>query len=329
MSLFSQFSDFIFYSFSFKRTKPLKKKKEEKSSDLIQLNLNFSELLSNLKFNKKLKPCQGELPYTKLNYCDISLRYLTFLSVVNDCYISKWLINTIYLNINNNLKFKYIKINGKDLMGKGSEKQKWVVIKPSKMVLGENDKFTGREMENFVTTFQSLLDIDSNEDDLKIVSGQDITYWYQEKKYHNLNYDKFGNGLTTLSKSCMRNSNLGYTPKLYEMNPDKVNMFIVTSKDGKLKGRALLWRLDNGKILMDRCYYMNEKIEKMMYMVGILNGWIVKMHYINKYWDGTLKNKINCEVSNLRYLEGMKLPYFDTFIYKSKRKNKNLYIKNF
>lgn len=329
MSLFSQFSDFIFYSFSFKRLKPLQKKKEEViNTELIKLNLNFSELLGNLKFNKKLKPCQGELPFTRLNYCDITLKYLTFLSIVNNCYISKWLINTIYLNIDNNLKFRYIKVNGKDLMGKGSEKQKWFIIKPSKIVFGENSRFSGREMENFVTTFQSLLDIDSiNDDELKIVSGSDITYWYQEKKYHKSNYDKFGNGLTTLGKSCMRNGNLGYTPKLYEMNPEKVNMFIVTSKDGKLKGRALLWRLDNGKILMDRCYYMNEKIEKMMYMVGILNGWIVKMHYISQYWNGVLTPKVRCEVSNLKYVEGMRLPYFDTF--SSKKTKTKISLKNF
>jgi len=306
MSLFVQFTDFIF-PFSFKK---LSFKKEVKETfEKINLNLDLYNLLNNFSFKGVFKDSQIELGLNnKTSLCDKTLKYLTFLSVTNNCQVSKKIVNDYYLNKLNLGVFKYIKIEDNEIFGSHSDKSKWNKIKISKLCSFVKDDVL---IQNFITNFKNLLNISKINYDIKVVSGEEITFWYSEKNYHKDNF--FYDGpKTVLGKSCMRNSKQGYSPKLYEHNHEKVNMLIVT-ENGKLKGRALLWRLDNGQIFMDRCYYLNEEIEKLMYLIGFLNGFIVKLHYINRYWNGTriveylkLKTTIN-NLNNIKY------PYLDTF----------------
>lgn len=77
--------------------------------------------------------------------------------------------------------------------------------------------------------------------EFSIVKGSDITYWYHQDRYENLD--------GTLGNSCMRYPDAQNYFKIYE---DFASMLILT-KRGKLCGRAIVWEID-GKQYMDRVY---------------------------------------------------------------------------
>lgn len=316
MSLFIQFTDFILYPITFKGKKKGKEVKD--SLPTFHLNVDLGKLLDGFKSSIKIKPSQTQIPFQNLNLCDNTIKYLNFLVSFGECFVSKTLLNIYYLNIEFNHKYKWIKIEENKLFTKTSEKGKWVNVKPSSILPPK--MFSGREIENFVHSFNNLISLSNIGDDrIELVSGEKIGYWYKEKNYHSSNFSKDQNGITTLGKSCMR-TNYQYSPKLYELNPEKVNMLVIYDKNNRLKGRAIVWLLDNGKFFMDRCYYMNESIERLMYMVGILNGWLVKMHYINQIWDGKrLVDRLSLKTTIVDFNLN-KNPYFDTF--HSRKKNK-------
>lgn len=113
----------------------------------------------------------------------------------------------------------------------------------------------GYDIESFVKEYMSLFETD--EKNIKIVEGHDIIYWYNEKNYEN--------GEGTLQNSCMRYDMCGEFLNFYAINKDKIKLVILLSKDGKLKSRSLLWKLDklndksSHQMFMDRIYYTNEK----------------------------------------------------------------------
>lgn len=83
-------------------------------------------------------------------------------------------------------------------------------------------------------------------DTLSVVSGDDIPYWYA---LHNKSAD-------ARFSSCMTKPH-GETQailQLYALNPEVCQMIIATDVDQKLTGRALVWRLTNGQMVLDRIY---------------------------------------------------------------------------
>jgi hypothetical protein len=61
-------------------------------------------------------------------------------------------------------------------------------------------------------------------------------------------------------------------------NPEKIRMLVVTNKENKLLGRALLWKLDEpkGEIYMDRVYTTEDYLEKMFYEYAKKRNFITK-----------------------------------------------------
>jgi hypothetical protein len=134
------------------------------------------------------------------------------------------------------------------------------------------DKFIGRIPNE---------DTSINEGDFKIVSGDDIKFWYDRKNM------KVKSG-SELDKSCMAQGyKLGFID-FYCQN-SSVKLVIKLDTDGKLVARALLWKLescsDKKSWFLDRCYCNDNSDEESIY------GWL----------------KSNTEYSNLNRRDSKKI----------------------
>lgn len=96
--------------------------------------------------------------------------------------------------------------------------------------------------------------------EFKLVSGSDITKYYHEDTYFNLN--------GTLGRSCMRYDECEPYFGIYE---DHAKM-LVCFRNEKVMGRAIVWEID-GKTYMDRVYVCEDYIEDQFIDYAKANGW--------------------------------------------------------
>jgi hypothetical protein len=175
--------------------------------------------------------------------------------------------------------------------------------------------FTDKELEEFVTEFKAQHDIiNGKSDNIKIVTGDDIKYWYDVD-----NYKSEGLEGTELGNSCMRYSKCQKYFDIYTKNPNQCRMVIYLEGD-KLIGRALLWKISNLNIYyMDRIYVINNSDKKVM-MDWVLNN--VKDRKIAFYQKPSSFDHSNMDQNS--YSEDMEItldnsgeftfyPYMDTF----------------
>lgn len=180
------------------------------------------------------------------------------------------------------------------------------------------DKYNSNEIEKFVNLIRSTR-VELREK-LELVEGDYIPYWYDSYNY----YDNKG----TLGTSCMKNMSKK-TFNIYVENPESVKLLILTI-DGKLLGRALVWKLDSikskderklGRIsteyFMDRVYYTDEYHLNKFIKYAKEKGWcyrknqtysdtdIVQLKDIK--YDGI---KMTVKIKPKNYLQ---YPYMDTF----------------
>lgn len=174
-------------------------------------------------------------------------------------------------------------------------------------------------IESFVNSYKSWFD--NSENELRIVEGDDILKWYNERNYF---ITETGNRIGTLWASCMRQEERQKYLELYKYN--NVKMLVLLVKVGgveKVKCRALLW--DNVKSFNQE--YSNIKIMDRIYSVfdsdvDTFKRWADENGYICK-WEQNSKShqyfnvkgdviKLKCEIKldkkNLDYY-----PYLDTF----------------
>ena len=188
----------------------------------------------------------------------------------------------------------------------------------TKLLQKVNKKYSPKEVEEFVNKFKSTVEILRDKlKSFKIVSGDDIAYWYSEMRYVS------GNG--TLQNSCMRYSSCEDYFSVYTENKDKVSLLILKSEDNedKITGRALIWKLDSGETFMDRIYYTKEEEVELFKEYARKNGWIFKVRQNMDFWgdveftDGKQNSMIIKVTLNTNF---DKFPYMDTmrFLYKNK-----------
>jgi len=126
---------------------------------------------------------------------------------------------------------------------------------------------------------------------LKIVEGDDILW-----AYHCANYDE---GETM--GSCMRYDAAQEYLKIYTENPNEVKcLVLINPENNKVRGRALIWHMDNDQYFMDRVYTTNKEFNT----------------FFNNYAE---ENGISKRVNSTVTLENGgvydKYPYMDTFEY--------------
>lgn len=157
------------------------------------------------------------------------------------------------------------------------------------------------ELEKFVNLYKSAYDRYKDVfSRFEIVKGEEIKKWYLMDNYETL-YGQLG-------ASCMRFKSKQDFFDIYIKNPEVVSLLILKSEDElKISGRALLWKLTNGEIFMDRIYTNKDSDIILFEEYGNKNNWLVKSEILY----AKLK-KLTVELSESKFEY---YPYLDTFAY--------------
>ncbi len=163
-----------------------------------------------------------------------------------------------------------------------------------------------REVEIFSTLFRNIQSKINYE--FKIVRGRDILKYYHFSSY----FSESG----SLGVSCMKYDGCQDYLDIYTKNPNTIEMLVALNYDGKLIGRALLWKQGDKKI-MDRIYTINDEDFQFHFKKWAdENGYFYKKE---QKWNNTLffktKDKILCEEISIQ-LDNWNFeyyPYVDTF----------------
>lgn len=176
------------------------------------------------------------------------------------------------------------------------------------------DKYTDKQIEEFVNQFKSI--IENNKERFEIVDGDNIDFWYY---YTNYLFD-FG----ALGNSCMKNKKGIF--EIYNKNPQVCKMLILL-EEGKLKGRALVWKIDTVKsdrvpnlkfeYFMDRQYTIDQSDVYKFKKYADDQGWAYKTHNNHDSlgfvtFKGTEYASIKMTVNVNKPING-RYPYMDTF----------------
>lgn len=173
-----------------------------------------------------------------------------------------------------------------------------------------------KDYEDFVNAFKALK-VDTVRE-FKLVNGEDIHKYYQMKNY----YSSHG----ALGGSCMADEDKS-TFKVYTENKRKVQLLILIDSNGKIHGRALVWKLKESpcesKYFMDRVYTNADsdviKFKQLAEEKGFLykqknNSYIednINFMYKGKPLMGEIKVKLDGDFSEY--------PFVDTLCFLSKK----------
>jgi hypothetical protein len=151
------------------------------------------------------------------------------------------------------------------------------------------------KIEEFVNLYKSIID-GSDVDNFELVEGEDIRKWYLEKNYESRKGE--------LGNSCMRHMSCQPYLDIYVKNPDVCKLLILRSKSDpdKIIGRALIWKLENGKYYMDRIYTINNS-DQILY-----ENW-VNSKKMARYADYD-NDIMSIQLGDFEYKT---YPYMDTF----------------
>ena len=134
--------------------------------------------------------------------------------------------------------------------------------------------FKASDIEKFVNAYTAKVLFEQNAlDRFKVVSGEEIRKWYDEKNYSNIN----GGG--QLNSSCMRHSRCQKYFDIYVDNPKVCQLLILMDgTDKKILGRALLWKTYNDGNFMDRVYTEKDNYMKLFKQWGEQNNYKMKSY---------------------------------------------------
>lgn len=167
------------------------------------------------------------------------------------------------------------------------------VGKWSRRIVNKVREFTDSQIETFVNLWKAK--IDEDEIELEVVEGEEIRKWYNVKNYESVRGE--------LGNSCMRYLSCQPFFDIYVWNPDVCKLIIKKNSTGdKISGRALLWKLEDGRWYMDRPYTIINSDEV------LFNEFAKKRGYI-KYIDEP--EDISVKLGDHEY---NKYPYMDTFV---------------
>ena len=165
--------------------------------------------------------------------------------------------------------------------------------------------FTDSEYESFVNQYKSACDAENKEFVLR--PNVDIPDVYCMKRER-------GGG--TLEDSCM-NGDKDYLD-LYKCCP-KLQILTLVNGCGELAGRALVWDIGGGEVLMDRIYAQQDHYYDLFLAYAKEKGWIRKVEYKSyreKDWftkDGEVRFNRTITIDTPTTFDYY--PYVDTFTY--------------
>lgn len=177
---------------------------------------------------------------------------------------------------------------------------------------------TDKDIENFMNIWKSTKD--STDFKFKLVKGDDIARYYNQKRYLSSS--------GSLGGSCMADEKKSIF-KIYSENESKVKLLVlIDEKTDKISGRALVWKLEDSpcdaRFFMDRVYTNNDSDFFKFRQHAEENGWMyksmmnshiednVKFRYQGKELLGVISVKIDGDFKEY--------PFVDTLCFLSKNK---------
>lgn len=154
--------------------------------------------------------------------------------------------------------------------------------------------FTTAQIEEFSNVYKATYDGIDNLPDFVILKGDDIKWGYLESNY--------SEGSGTLANSCMRYPHCQTYFDIYTDNEDVCSLLVLKDSNNKVKGRALLWKLEDNDLYMDRIYTANDS-DKYLFV-----EWADENNYRKYSSDYNSKTVKVGESSYSKY------PYMDTFL---------------
>lgn len=192
-----------------------------------------------------------------------------------------------------------------------------------------DEKFSDMALDQFIKTYKAEVAATQIYDRFKLVKGEDIRFWYAETNYYR---DPAGGNGAGLLTSCMRydGSTSGKNTQayldIYCKNPEKCSLLILTNKDNKLMGRAVVWNdmrkprisEDKGYTFMDRIYCNKISDVELFKKYATEQGWVYK--YNQSADDASYVEKGNrvqgkSIAIGLNKGEYKQYPYMDTLKY--------------
>ena len=193
------------------------------------------------------------------------------------------------------------------------ENNKTNITRIVRQILKDNGKeYSDVEISKFVDKFKAAYNSykakKENKEPIKLVSGEDIRFWYLSDNY----CEKTLKGYGSLGKSCMRHDESQKYLDIYVENPNVCKLLILTAEEEgeeKLKARALFWTTDKGYFL-DRVYFTDPSEEEMM------QNWVLEKYnceITTKKYIGRIKVKLESKKNMYEYYPYMdNLPYYYT-----------------
>ena len=175
------------------------------------------------------------------------------------------------------------------------------------------EEINDSDIEKFVNELTAELKLlrSSPDSKIEIVKGKEIKKWYDSDNYQSTSGQ--------LGSSCMSGKLCQLYFDIYTENSDTISLLILKNEGDKLVGRALLWKLENGKYFMDRVYCSTEYDEKIFTKYANENGYYYRNNGNNNYihlylnceekkedFDKLVVSVPNCDFDNYPYLDTLK-----------------------
>jgi hypothetical protein len=186
---------------------------------------------------------------------------------------------------------------------------------PTKIKILPTTPFTDSDIEKFVNEYISFVKMTKSDESSKIleVRGDDIIKWYSMRNYQSL----VGN----LGNSCMAYDDCGAYLEFYADCPS-VSLLILTNKENKLVGRALLWKLDDGRMFMDRVYTSFDYDQNIFFNYAIENGYMYRTSQTIDYKFMIDSKEINPGIMIVTIRFANYYPFLDTIIHYDSKNQK-------
>ena len=180
-------------------------------------------------------------------------------------------------------------------------------VGPMKVSFKTNLNIKQHDIEKFVNEYISYIKVSIDDDGskIKVVNGEQISYWYDIKNYQS--------NMGSLGTSCMSSSKYDFFD-IYVCS-ENCSMLILTNQNNKLIGRALLWKTTDG-YFMDRVYTSIDSVRNIFYNYAIEMGYLYRSSNTRGFdymKDGKVTGRplIKVEIENYKY---MYYPFVDTVL---------------
>lgn len=205
-------------------------------------------------------------------------------------------------------------------------RQEMKVGKLARKILKQSyiDSLTDADFEKFTNCVKSYISLVGDEDgigkklELRLINGSRITSAYCEDNYSTI-LGKDSN----LWGSCMRHEECESWLSIYEDNTSVCQLLIAEDTEGLILGRAIVWKLVDGRYAMDTIYAA-DSIRDTFINYAIKEGWIYKSsqschHHSFDRFDGKFDETLSRTkfMVQLTHYDYDSYPYMDTLYYMS------------